>query len=99
MRVCILKTARKTNGIHQPVDPLVYFSIAVAKLANTDRLCNNIADAHAGVQGRERILKDDLHLLADREHLPCIIGCDVLPIIQNLAACRFNQAQDGTPQR
>ena len=59
------------------------------------RLGNDIAHRHAGVQRSIRILEDHLHVAAHRLHLAGLEVGDILPVEDDLALRRLINADDG----
>ena len=58
---------------------------------------DGLADGHAGVEGGEGVLEDDLHLPAQALHLLGVHGQHVLALEEDLAAGGLVEAQDGAP--
>ncbi len=62
------------------------------EVVDIQRLGDNVADGHAGVQGRVGILEDHGGLLA--EFLQGFLGIDFLPVIDDLTGCGLIQMQN-----
>ena len=55
------------------------------------RLCNQLADGHAGIQGREGILENDLHIFTQLCHFFIRELTDVLSLKIHLTGSRLDQ--------
>ena len=69
----------------------------VADAVNHERLGHNVAHAHARVEARIWVLKDDLHLAPERAQIAALELQDILVLKLNRAARRLNQTQQATP--
>src|SRR5262245_50364748 len=64
------------------------------QLVNDQRLADDRADGHTRVQGRVRVLEDDLHFLAERAQRPLVECRHVPPLERDLAGRRLDQPED-----
>src|ERR1700751_3576460 len=78
--------------VEQRRDALV-FVLAVGDAVDLQRLADDIARRHARVQGRERVLKDVLHLPAMGPQRRLAQPRDVVTVEPDCAAGRFDQPQ------
>jgi hypothetical protein len=63
------------------------------------RLGDDVAHRHAGVQARIGVLEDDLHVPAHDKHLLAVVAEYVLAIDEDLTLRRFQKAQDEAGER
>jgi hypothetical protein len=66
---------------------------------NSERLGDNFADSHAGIQGREGVLKDHLHLAPLGPKFVSAKGEQVAAFETNFAAVGFDEAEEHAGQR
>jgi hypothetical protein len=59
----------EANLLEQHPDHVVAVFFARGQMVDIDGLADDLADRHAGVERRGRILEDHLHLTAVREHI------------------------------
>ena len=64
-----------------------------------DRLTDQLHDVLSGVQRRERILEDDLHIRAKLAHLTIFVFGDILAVEDDLSAGRFDELEDRSAGR
>ena len=74
---------------------LLFFFLSFRDAVDGQRLADDAAHRHARVQGRIRILEDDLHLAPESAHRLPIQGADVRALEAHLARGRLDEAQDG----
>ena len=86
---------RQANAVQHGKDFFVNFLLAFANMVGFQRLGNDIAHRHAGVQRSIRILEDHLHVAAHRLHLAGLEVGDILPVEDDLALRRLINADDG----
>src|SRR5918994_1754447 len=63
------------------------------------RLRDDVAYRHAGIQARVGVLEDDLHVPAHDEHLLAVVPEYVLAVEDHLPLRRFQKAQDESGER
>ncbi|MPM69170.1 hypothetical protein SDC9_116114 [bioreactor metagenome] len=80
------------NEIKQLHDAVPALLGILRQMVDIDGLAHDIAHRHAGVQAGVGILEHDLHLPPVRKHVH--MG-DVFPVVKNLAAGGFVEAQQG----
>src|SRR5207237_1889930 len=77
--------------------PLLF--LATGNIVYLQRLADDIASGHARVQGRERVLEDDLHLPAVGPQLGLAEPRHVIAVELDRAGGRLDQAQHGACHR
>ena len=85
VRIGVFKAPRKANGIHELLNALGKVRAGGAKLAYADGLSNNIPHGHARIQGRKRVLKDDLHFAPKVHELLFAERSDIGAVVKDLA--------------
>src|SRR5262245_446920 len=66
---------------------------------NFERFGDDRSDLHSRIEGRIRILEDDLHASPERPHLASIQFQQITPIKTNFAGSWFDQSQYASPHR
>src|SRR5215210_7062737 len=79
--------------------PLALAACATSYVVNLQRLGDDVAHRHAGVQARVGVLKDDLYVPAHAEHPLAVVTQYVLAVEDHLALRRFQKAQDEAGER
>ena len=82
----------EAHHVHQPGDLLIQLRTALGLCVNPQRFPDDLPNGHPGVQGGERVLEDDLQILAQVVKLLLIHLADVLSVEQDLAAGGLVQA-------
>ena len=62
VRIGVFQSAGKPHRVHDLPYPFLIVSAVVHQFVHQKRLTDDLTDRLSGVNGRERILKDDLHL-------------------------------------
>ena len=70
---------------------------ARADAVHRERLGDDVADGHARVERRVRVLEDDLHLAPHLPHLLAAERRQLPPVEPDRAAGRLEQAEDAVP--
>jgi len=87
----------EADSIEDARDPC-FAVAAVAHAVDHEPLGHDVADPHAWVERGERILEDDLHVLAQPLGTPAVLARDLLALEPDLAACGRHQADQRPPQ-
>ena len=82
----------EAHHVHQPGNLLIQLRTALGLCVNPQRFPDDLPNGHPGVQGGERVLEDDLQILAQVVKLLLIHLADVLSVEQDLAAGGLVQA-------
>ena len=98
MRVGICKASCKAYGVHQAADFFAKIRRAFGCLINEQRLSDELADAHAGIQGREGILENHLNVGAKLLELMFAQIAYILTVKENLARGALVQMDYGAAQ-
>ena len=59
-----------------------------------DRLADDVANGHAGIEAADGVLENDLHLPAQAAQRLALVGEEVLALVADLAGGGGNQAED-----
>jgi hypothetical protein len=93
MRVTLRHIGVQAHLAQQLVNPRPRLALRLHDLVNEERLGDYFGHGHARVEGRERVLEDDLHLAAHRPHFATACVRDILAGEQHAAARRFVEPQ------
>ncbi len=77
----------------------IVYAFAAGEVMYLERLADDVADGHARVERRKRILKDDLHLSAQMAQLRARAIQDVAAVEPHFTARRRQQTQDDAADR
>ena len=95
MRIGVIKPLRQAHGSHQLQYALFPCLFIFDDPVQFQRLRNGLADRHAGIQRRKRILEYDLHLLTKGAHLSFGQRGNIRSVEDHLARSGLQQTQDG----
>src|SRR6266404_7533636 len=98
VRIAIVVLRAETDLLEQLVDTRALRS-AARETVDLDALGDDRADAHARVQRRVRVLKDDLHVAPHRAEIASGQREDVAAVERDGARRRLGEAQDTTSER
>jgi hypothetical protein len=76
-------------------DAVVEFG-AAGEAVDLDGFADDGGDAHAGVEGADGVLEDDLHLASEAEDFGGGGGEDVLVLVEDLAGGGGDESEDGS---
>ena len=96
MGIGTVQTLGKTDGLHQFQNALLNSLLFGQDLVVDDGLGNRLTHRLTGIQRRERILEDQLHIAALLPHLFLAQSGDIGAVENDLAAGGLHQAQNGT---
>src|SRR5665647_2994970 len=97
VRVALGVLGAEPDGLEQLEDALLALGLGT-DLVDIERLADDIAHAHARVQGGVRVLEDDLHVAAQPLHLRPRGGHDVDALEGDRAGRRRDEPQHGAPR-
>ena len=91
--------AREADGVHELGDAVVDFAGAAGEAEIVQGLREDVADAHAGVEAAEGVLKDDLDAAAQGAELAERDVVDALAVEEDFAVGWLDEAEDGLGRR
>src|SRR5207244_12379624 len=99
VRIAVHRFGAHSHLVEELLDHSLFFAARRRELVNANRLADDLAHRHARVQARVRILKDDLHLPAERTHVRLREREDVPTVVDDAAERRLDETQDETAER
>src|SRR5215203_2295706 len=99
VRVAVVVLGIQADHLEKLLHPPLALAGVTAYVVGLQRLGDDVAYGHAGVQARVGILEDDLHVPPHAEHLLAVVTQYVLAVEDHLALRRFQQAQDEAGER
>ena len=84
----------QAGHLHYLADPVVPLGLGLVGVVDIDVLPDDVLDGHAGVEGGEGVLEDQLHLPAGLVELRPGQGGKILPVQEDLPGRGLDQAQD-----
>src|SRR5215218_5379178 len=97
--VAIVVLGVQADHLEKLLHPPLALAGATAHVVDPERLGDDVAYGHAGVQARIRVLEDDLHVPPHAEHPLAIVTQYVLAVEDHLALRRFQKAQHEAGKR
>src|SRR5215203_1841489 len=100
VRVAVVVLGVEADHLEELLHPsLALAAGATAHVVGLQRLGDDVAHRHAGVQARVGVLEDDLHVPAHAEHPLSVVTKYVLAVEDHLTLGGFEKAQDETGER
>src|SRR5215217_3796079 len=100
VRVAIVVLGVQADHLEKLLNPpLALAACATSYSVGLQRLGDDVAHGHAGVQARIRVLEDDLHVPPHAEHPLAVVTQYVLAVEDHLALRRFQKAQHEAGER
>ncbi len=93
-----IEVLRPQSHLLHDVQSLGHALVSVAHVVDGQHLHQHIPHPLPGVQGSVGVLKNHLHIPAERQHLLAVQVGNVLPEEGDLAPCRLQQADQGSAQ-
>src|SRR5215211_293436 len=97
--VAIVVLGVQADHLEKLLHPPLALAGATAHVVDPERLGDDVAYGHAGVQARIRVLEDDLHVPPHAEHPLAVVTQYVLAVEDHLALRRFQKAQHEAVKR
>ncbi len=99
VRIAVLELEVEADGLHDLLDAGIAFCLRLVGTCDIDRLCDDVRDGHARIQGAIGVLEDELHLLACLRERLSLERREILAVEDDLARRGLREAQDALAGR